>query len=199
MGIIKRAGDLVYTFRFLKLLTTSFEDTEAFKHGIIDAEGKRLKSFSLNTMDNRDLYRDYYTPFHRLVFNIKKLIAKAPGGGSKLASYAAALYMLKENFSVSENKINKALSDVGIDPIDFILENTQWFVLEDKRLSPGVYKVLEDKLLLSTMEEAVKARDKVRVDEDCYPIGEIFGLDIYEVTHINTKQSVLVSVGELAR
>lgn len=199
MGIIKRAGDLVYTFRFLKLLTTSFEDTEAFKHGIIDAEGKRLKSFSLNTMDNRDLYRDYYTPFHRLVFNIKKLIAKAPGGGSKLASYAAALYMLKENFSISENKINKALSEVGIDPIDFILENTQWFVLEDKRLSPGVYKVLDDKLLLSTMEEAVKARDKVRVDEDCYPIGEIFGLDIYKVTHINTKQSVLVSVGELAR
>ena len=35
MGILKRAGDLVYTFRFLRLLTTSFEDTEAFKKGII--------------------------------------------------------------------------------------------------------------------------------------------------------------------
>lgn len=199
MGIIKRAGDLVYTFRFLRLLTTSFEDTEAYKHGIIDKDGKRLKSFTLNTMDNRDLYRDYYTPFHRLVFNIKKLIAKAPGGGTKLASYAAALYMLKENFSISETKINKALAEAGIDPVDFILENTQWFVLEDKRLSPGTYKVLESKLLLNTMEEVVKARDKVKVGEDCYPVGEIFGLDIYEVTHINTKQSVLVSVGELSR
>ena len=199
MGIIKRAGDLVYTFRFLRLLTTSFEDTEAYKHGIIDKDGKRLKSFTLNTMDNRDIYRDYYTPFHRLVFNIKKLIAKAPGGGTKLASYAAALYMLKENFSISEAKINKALAEAGIDPVDFILENTQWFVLEDKRLSPGTYKVLESKLLLNTMEEVVKARDKVKVGEDCYPVGEIFGLDIYEVTHINTKQSVLVSVGELSR
>ena len=107
--------------------------------------------------------------------------------------------MLKENFSVSEDKINKALAEAGIDPVDFILENTQWFVLEDKRLSPGTYKVLESKLLLNTMEEVVKARDKVKVGEDCYPVGEIFGLDIYEVTHINTKQSVLVSVGELSR
>ena len=45
MGILKRAGDLVYTFRFLRLLTTSFEDTEAFKKGIIDKDGKRRKEF----------------------------------------------------------------------------------------------------------------------------------------------------------
>ena len=87
MGIIKRAGDLVYTFRFLRLLTMRFEDTEAFKLGIIDADGKRLKSYELNTMQEREDYSNYYTPFHRLVFNIKKLMAKAPGGGSRLASY----------------------------------------------------------------------------------------------------------------
>ena len=43
MGIIKRAADLVYTFRFLKLLVTSFDKTAAFKLGIIDEKGKRLK------------------------------------------------------------------------------------------------------------------------------------------------------------
>ena len=47
MSIIKRAGDLVYTFRFLRLLTTAFEDTEAFKLGIIDKDGKRDKTFTL--------------------------------------------------------------------------------------------------------------------------------------------------------
>ena len=96
MGIIKRAGDLVYTFRFLRLLTMKFEDTEAYKRGIIDDEGKRLKSYNLDTMQEREDYNNFYTPFHRLVFNIKKLMAKAPGGGSKLASYAAALYLIKE-------------------------------------------------------------------------------------------------------
>ena len=48
MGIIKRAGDLVYTFRFLRLLTTPFEETEAFKQGIIDKDGKRNKEFKLS-------------------------------------------------------------------------------------------------------------------------------------------------------
>ena len=43
MGIFKRAGDLVYTFRFLKLLVTDFKDTEAFKLGLIDDKGKRLQ------------------------------------------------------------------------------------------------------------------------------------------------------------
>ena len=65
--MLKRAGDLVYTFRFLRLLTTSFEDTEAFKLGIIDAKGKRLKSFTLDNMEDRDNYRNYYTPFHKPV------------------------------------------------------------------------------------------------------------------------------------
>ena len=59
MGILKRAGDLVYTFRFLRLLTTPFENTEAFKQGIIDKDGNRNKEFTLNTMDNRDKYKEF--------------------------------------------------------------------------------------------------------------------------------------------
>jgi hypothetical protein len=199
MGIIKRAGDLVYTFRFLRLLTTSFEDTEAFKLGIIDKDGKRQKSFTLDNMEDRDNYRNYYTPFHRLVFNIKKIMAKAPGGGSKLASYAAALFLLKEKFSMPQGKILEALDILNIDETDFLTEHSEWFVLEDNRLSPGSYKVLTSKLINDTMDEMVNARDKVRVSNDCYPVGEIFGINIYEVTHMRTNKSIYVSVGELAR
>ena len=192
MGIIKRAGDLVYTFRFLRLLTTSFEDTEAFKLGIIDKDGKRQKSFTLDNMEDRDNYRNYYTPFHRLVFNIKKIMAKAPGGGSKLASYAAALFLLKEKFSMSQGKILEALDVLDIDETDFLTEHSEWFVLEDNRLSPGSYKVLTNKLINDTMDEMVNARDKVRVSNDCYPVGEIFGINIYEVTHMRTNKSIYV-------
>jgi len=196
MGIIKQAADLVYTFRFLRLLTTKFEDTDAYKHGIIDQEGNRLKSFDLNTTTNRDLYKDSYTPFHRLVFNIKKLMAKAPGGGSTIASYAAALYLLKEKYGITEKQMIK---DLGIDPLDFLAEQSQWFVLEDKKLSPGSYKVMTSKLLNNTLEEMVLPRDKIRVAENCYPIGDLFGLDIYEVTHIRTNQLIYVTISELAR
>ena len=196
MGLIKQAGDLVYTFRFLRLLTTKFEDTEAYKAGIIDENGKRLKSFDLNTMDNRNTYKNYYTPFHRLVFNIKKIMEKVPGGGSRLASYAAALYLLKEHFGVKEKEIKKSLN---VDVLDFMSEQTEWFLLENNQLSPGTYKVLSDKLLNDTYDEVVLPRDKVVVSEDCYPVGEMFGLNIYEVTHCKTRKNIYVAVSELSR
>ena len=38
-----RAIDLFVTYRFIKLLTTPFEKTDAFKFGIIDENGNRIK------------------------------------------------------------------------------------------------------------------------------------------------------------
>lgn len=186
MGIIKRAGDLVYTFRFLKLLVTDFKDTEAFKLGIIDKDGKRLQR------PDSSAERNAYTPFHRLVFNIKKLI---PGG--KIGSYVSALYLIKEQFSVSEKKIVEALNEAGVDHLNLLTENSQWFILEDGRLSPGAYKVSAPKVINSSMEEMVNKKDTVTADDDCYPVGELFGVQIYEVTHRNTNQKVYVSVEEL--
>ena len=48
-GLFKRAGDLVYTFRFLKLLTTSFEETDAYRLKIIDKNGKRDRSIEVTS------------------------------------------------------------------------------------------------------------------------------------------------------
>ena len=38
-----RFVDSLITFRILRLLTTPFQETEAFRLGIIDAKGKELK------------------------------------------------------------------------------------------------------------------------------------------------------------
>lgn len=195
MSLLKRAGDLFYTFRFLKLLVTKFEDTDAFKMGIIDKTGKRNKAVQITTPEQRDVY----TPFHRLVYNIKKLLNKVPGGSTTLGTYAAALYLLKERYGVSDSSIQKSLRQVGVDPLDFIAEQSQWFVLADGQLSPGNYKLQNDKVVNTTMEEIVKAKDCVHVSQDCYPVGSLFGLNIYEVTHIKTNQSVYVTTAELLR
>ena len=199
MSIIKRAGDLVYTFRFLRLLTTPFEETEAYKRGIIDADGTFNKDFNKSSMENREAYKNYYTPFHRLVYNVKRLMAKAPGGGSRLASYAAALYLIKENFGVPEDKILSGLKELGIDPSDLIAEDNQWFVLEDQRLSPGNYKLSFEKLLNKTLDEMVKRDDTVKVDSNAYPVANFYGINIYEATHTRTKQKVYVTAQELRR
>lgn len=198
MGLIKQAGDLVYTFRFLTLLVTPFDKTKAYEAGIIDEKGKKRKEFDTNLLANREAYRDYYTPFHRLVFNVKRLLSKVPGGESRLASYAAALYLIKENYSVSEKKILKGLKDIGIDSTDFMVEESNWFVLENGQLSPGVYKLKYEKVA-DPIDMPIMPQDKIRVEENAMPVGEMFGINIYEATHIRSNKKVYVTSLELIR
>jgi hypothetical protein len=195
MGVLSRAGDLVYTLRFLRLLTTSWEDTNAYKLGIIDSEGKRIKSKEVSNSEEKSSY-NY---FHRLVFSLKRLLNKIPGGKSKIASYAAALYLVKEKLELTDKSLKKIMESCDIEVIDLLSEQSEWFITEDKMLSPGLYKIRENRIVNSTFEEIVIKNDKIRVSSDCYPVGEIFGLNVYEVTHVKTNQKLYVTTGELIR
>lgn len=197
MGILKSAADIVYTIRFLKLLVTKFEDTGAYKAGIIDADGNKVKEFSMDTMDNRDAYRSHYTAFHRLVFNLKKLMAKVPGGSSIVARYGAALALIKEHGNLSDSNLQKIHEETGIDITDVLLEDSKWYVLSNGNLGPGVYRIKNDTLTDQT-EEIVRKDDQIRIDEDnlCH---DILGISVYEGTHMRTGRRVLFSANEIAK
>lgn len=81
--------DLFLVYQFIKRLSTPFEETKAYELGLIDEKGKRLKKAS--TRDEKDAM----TYYDRLIFNLKRLIAKA-GIQSKFVTFAAALFLLKE-------------------------------------------------------------------------------------------------------
>lgn len=193
MGLVKRAADLTYTFRFIRMLVLDWKDWDAYKLGIIDDNGKRNKN---EKIDN-DEKKSAYTPFIRLAANVKRLLNKIPGGGSKLGSFAAALYLIKERYSLSDNKLRKILRECNIDASGLLAEDTQWFVLEDKQLSPGVYRIHNPKILNKSCEEMVWAKDQIRIEEDCYPVGDVLGLDIYEATHIKTNQKIYIATSEI--
>ena len=126
-------------------------------------------------------------------------MAKAPGGSSRIASYAAALYLIKEQFGVSEKNMRKDLLKAGIDTSDLLAEESRWFMLEDDQLSPGVYSLKYEKVLNITCDPMVNAKDKVRISEECFPVGDIFGLNIYEATHMKTQQKIYITAEELLR
>jgi hypothetical protein len=85
--------DYFLVYQFVKRLATPFSEWDAFKLGIIDADGNILKKRKdLLTIPERNAFGLY----DLLLLNIKKLLAKIPGGSSKLASYAAALYLIRE-------------------------------------------------------------------------------------------------------
>ena len=195
MGILKRAADTVYAFRFIRMMVMDWKSWDAYKEGIIDENGKRDRNVKLDTDDKRAAY----TPFVRLVANIKRLVAKIPGGGSKLGSFASALFLIKEKANLSEKGLKTICEKCDIEVLDFLNENNEWFLLEDKQLSPGVYRVNNPKLLNRSCSELVWAKDQVRVKDDCYPVGDVFGVDIYEAVHIKTDQEVYVTASELTR
>ena len=110
---VKQGSDLYFLYTFLKRLTTPFDKTKAFEFGIIDDKGKVLRKRStLKTSEERASY----TLMDTLIFNMKKLMAKIPFGSSKLMSYAASLFLLKERRSL------KMLTDE-----DLLLESFQQF------------------------------------------------------------------------
>jgi hypothetical protein len=197
MGILKSAADLVYTIRFLKLLVTKFEDTGAYKAGIIDADGNKIKGFSMDTMDNRDAYRTHYTAFHRLVFNLKKLMAKAPGGSSVIARYGAALALIKEHGQLNDTNLQKIHEETGIDIMDVLLENSQWYVLDNGNLGEGVYRMRNDSMT-DQCHEVVRKDDKIRVTENnlCH---NVIGIPVYEGTHMRTGHRVLFTANEIMK
>ena len=94
------AIDLFVTYRFLKLLTTDFKKTDAYKLGIIDDKGHRIMKTGVDKLKPKvevvtTQQKNAYTILHKLVFNIKKLFNKVPGLRTKVGTYAAALFLLK--------------------------------------------------------------------------------------------------------
>ena len=89
-----RLVDLLITYRIVKLMSTDFKDQEAFKFGIIDANGKQLRK---NRELNTEAEKNSYTVLNRFVFNLKRILAKF-GLKSSISNFATALaIILKEN------------------------------------------------------------------------------------------------------
>lgn len=114
----KKAVDIYVIYEFIKRLSTPFSNTTAFKMGLVDAEGKNLKSRDKMTSDELGAY----TYFDMLVFNLKRLLNKLPGGENKIKTFAVALWLLKEEAAsagdvavLSEDQILEAVERAGND------------------------------------------------------------------------------------
>ena len=124
MSVLKESQlvDLYVVYQLIKRLTTPFDKTEAFKQGIIDGRGRVLKSMkSLKTQAEKDAW----SWLDVLSNNLKRVLAKIPGGTNQLFTYAAAAYLMHE-------------------PVDKLREATEWSEgqLTEQLLGPSGDKYL---------------------------------------------------------
>ena len=199
-----RAIDLFVTYRFLKLLTTPFDKTDAFNLGIIDEKGNRIKkpkstqpAVELATVEQKNSY----TILHKLVFNIKKIFQKVPGLRTKVGSYAAALFLLKDTFKESvddkdmfEKEFMKYLKENNIEFDESISEEVIGF---GELLPKGDYVLINDILNKEEEELSAKKGDKVRAYEDESPVDTILGVEIFPVIHIKSQEKIYVSLEDI--
>ena len=199
-----RAIDLFVTYRFLKLLTTPFEKTDAFKLGIIDEKGNRIKkpkstqpAVELATVEQKNSY----TILHKLVFNIKKIFSKVPGLRTKVGTYAAALFLLKDTFKESvddkhmfEKEFMKYLKENNIEFDNEISEEVIGF---GEVLPKGEYLLVNDILNKEEEELSAKIGDKVIAYEDEAPVDTILGVEIFPVIHIKSQEKIYISLEDI--
>ena len=95
--------DTVIVFRILKMMTRKWEEMDAYKFGLIDDNGKRIKSKKPKTSEEKSSF----TLLHRLVFNLKRVLELLPFGRTRLASYAASLALLKEHFNIDGEPLER--------------------------------------------------------------------------------------------
>ena len=191
MGILKRAADLGYTFRFIRLMVMDWKDWDAYKLGLIDENGKRNKNVKMDT----DEKKSAYTPFIRLAANIKRLVAKIPGGGSRLGSFASALYLIKEK--VGAQGLEKICEKLNVDVLDFLNEKNEWFLLDNKQLSPGVYRVSSAKLINGSCDELVWPKDQIRIKDDSFPKNGVPEIPFYDKGKNEAKKNLDAAGGNL--
>ena len=197
-----RAVDLFVTYRFLKLLTTPFNKTDAFKFGIIDKDGNRIKKEDgsvevLRTPDEKGAY----TILHKLIFNIKKLFGKVPGLRTKVGTYAAALFLLKDTFKehvedpdIFEKEFMKYLKEEGYELDNSISEDVIGF---GEILPKGNYVLVNDILNKEEEELSAKKGDKVVAYDDEAPVDTVLGVEIFPVVHVKTQEKIYVSLEDI--
>ena len=147
-GVVGGALNVFFIYKFLRILTQPFNETDAFKLGIIDENGKILKKHKkLKTTEEKDSY----TLMHRLVWKLKRLMEKIPFGKSRLASYAAALWLIKES-----HKFNGTEEELQETFLSFL--ETDW--KGEAQIIKEVYEADLDKKTFSNLREDHMKPDK---------------------------------------
>lgn len=162
--------DLFVIYKFVRLLSTPWKEMEAYKLGLIDEKGKPLvKRNQLKTQQEKMAY----TIFHVLVWNLKRLLERVPGGNTRIGSFAAALWLIKEETQMNIENLEKAFT-VYLKESNIELPKST--INENLKITKGVYQINETTVLIKETPQIV---------------GVVLGMNVYRYEdHIFTADMI---------
>jgi hypothetical protein len=192
MSILSTA-DFLAAARFLRLLTMPYEKTAAFKEGVIDNKGTLL--LPMKEMSQKQ--KESYTIFHRLVFNLRRLLQKVPiFGNNILLNYASALMLIREHVPAFRNN-ETLLIETLKEHLPSINENAFG---DETSLEPIMigreYFLNKDLLHEETFEPIYREGSKVQI----LHLSEksIFDFPFYRAKHLGTNHTILVCESDVS-
>lgn len=175
------------SIRFVSLLSTPFEEWEAFKMGLIDKEGRKIRS--PKTTEERA----QFTSWMNIVRNIRRVLSTVPGGATKFSTFAAALALIREEARTrSGGKIDRITEKVIIDDLMSVMDPmTRRSLISESPsrinyLDPGTYCLVSGPELFLRSEE--NRPITVRVQERTAPSHSFFGHHVFELIDNENKR-----------
>ena len=129
------------------------------------------------------------------------MLQLVPGGGSRLATYASALFLIKEYTNMSEEQIKKIMDkvDLEFDWDNLPLQESKWFVNITGQLNPGQYTLINNIASPNTGEYIAMANTRIKIDKAETPYTTFLGESIYKVYHPKTNQRIYITTGDITR
>ena len=124
-----------------------------------------------------------------------------PGLRTKVGTYAAALFLLKDTFKehvedpdMFEKEFMKYLTENKIELDREISEEVIGF---GEVLPKGEYVLKNDILNKEEEELSAKKGDKVIAYEDEAPVDTVLGVEIFPVIHVNSQEKIYISLEDI--
>ena len=175
--------DTVIVFRILKMMTRKWNEMDAYKFGLIDDNGKRIKTKKPKTSEEKNSF----TLLHRLVFNLKRVLELLPFGRTRLASYAASLALLKEHFEIDGKYLEESF-------YTYLKENNLVIdLLEGHDNMNNLQKGKEYELRQSVWNEEDNIGHRGDYVQVLGKTDTVMGVDIYRVYNRSQDQSMLIT------
>lgn len=164
-------------YKTIQFMTKSFTDWKAYDLGLIDKNGKVLRSpVTKEEKSNFDT-------FHVMVKNLKRLLAKLPMGTTKLASFASALWLIKEEFTDNDIKFDVIMMEhFNISPVNIILNEEN----DKEILSVGIYE--------DDFNNIYKVNEQQK-----HPYTKYLGINIYKITDTKTDGSAYICKNQIKK
>ena len=111
--------DIFMVYQFLKRLATPFNKWDAFKEGVISAKGDILIKKNKRTQKQKKSFQI----FDVMILKLKRLLGKIPGGKTRIASYAASLWLIKEDWqNMPEEYLLSEGTELDVDFLSYMRE-----------------------------------------------------------------------------